>query len=120
MSADLTSAVERENAPRLAAERAAHMAEPAASEHAPPAPSNGLASPTAIAVGSVAFGVLFLLAWQFLPPALGVPSYIIPTVTDLWREFGRMVARENLFVHILSTVTIARGNFVCPIASLMR
>jgi NitT/TauT family transport system permease protein len=102
MSADLTSAVEP----------AARVAEPTASEHAPPAPSSGLASPTAVAVGSLAFGILFLLAWQFLPPALGVPSYIIPTVTDLWREFGRMVARENLFVHILSTVTIATVGFV--------
>ena len=41
------------------------------------------------------FGLVFLLAWQFLPPALGVPSYIIPTVTDLVHEFARMVsARE--------------------------
>ena len=70
------------------------------------------ASPSAILLGSLAFGILFLLAWQFLPPALGVPSYIIPTVTDLAREFGRMVARENLLVHIFSTVTIATVGFV--------
>ena len=55
---------------------------------------------------------MFLLAWQFLPPALGVPSYIIPTVTDLARELGRMAARENLLVHILSTASIAAAGFV--------
>jgi NitT/TauT family transport system permease protein len=80
--------------------------------HPAPAPSTGLASPTSILFGSLGFGLLFLLAWQFLPPALGVPSYIIPTVTDLAREFTRMVQRENLMVHVVSTVTIATAGFV--------
>ena len=71
-----------------------------------------LASPSSILLGSLGFGIVFLLAWQFLPPALGVPSFIIPTVTDLAREFGRMVQRENLLVHILSTATIATIGFV--------
>jgi NitT/TauT family transport system permease protein len=75
-------------------------------------PATALASPTAVLIGSIGFGILFLLAWQFVPPALGVPSYIIPTVTDLAREFGRMAARESLTVHILSTVTIATVGFV--------
>ena len=78
-------------------------------EHPPRA---ALTSSTSILLGSLGFGLLFLLAWQFLPPALGVPSYIIPTVTDLVREFGRMVQRENLMVHVLSTVTIATAGFV--------
>ena len=42
------------------------------------------------------FGVIFLLAWQFLPPALGVPSYIIPTVTDLVREFAPHGSRARI------------------------
>jgi NitT/TauT family transport system permease protein len=83
-----------------------------ASDHPMPAPPTGLGSPTSILVGSLSFGLLFLLAWQFLPPALGVPSYIIPTVTDLAREFTRMVQRENLMVHVMSTVTIATAGFV--------
>jgi NitT/TauT family transport system permease protein len=41
-----------------------------------------------------------------------VPSYIIPTVTDLARELGRMAQRESLMVHILSTATIATVGFV--------
>jgi NitT/TauT family transport system permease protein len=80
-------------------------------EH-PPRAAPSLTSSTSILIGSLGFGLLFLLAWQFLPPALGVPSYIIPTVTDLAREFGRMVQRENLMVHVLSTVTIATAGFV--------
>jgi NitT/TauT family transport system permease protein len=81
-------------------------------EHPPRAAGAALTSSTSILLGSLGFGLLFLLAWQFLPPALGVPSYIIPTVTDLVREFGRMVQRENLVVHVLSTVTIATAGFV--------
>jgi NitT/TauT family transport system permease protein len=94
-------------------ERTVPMTDPVVSaEHPAPAPPAGLASPTSILLGSIGFGLLFLLAWQFLPPALGVPSFIIPTVSDLIREFGRMVQRENLVVHMLSTVTIATLGFV--------
>jgi NitT/TauT family transport system permease protein len=93
-------------------EPASRPTELVASDHPMPAPATGLGSPTSILVGSLSFGLLFLLAWQFLPPALGVPSYIIPTVTDLAREFTRMVQRENLMVHVVSTVTIATAGFV--------
>jgi NitT/TauT family transport system permease protein len=99
MSSDITAAVERAPAPVPSVRDVA-------------APTARLTSPTAILVGSVSFGIVFLLAWQFLPPALGVPSFIIPTVTDLAREFARMVQRENLLVHILSTATIATIGFV--------
>jgi NitT/TauT family transport system permease protein len=68
-------------------------------------------SRSSIVLGSLGFGLVFLLAWQFLPPAFGIPSYIIPTVSDLAREFARMAARENLLVHIGSTVTVAVAGF---------
>ena len=112
-ASEITAAVERARV--LAAEpvaRAAEPAQPPTTDHPAPAPSAGLASPSSILIGSLSFGMLFLLAWQFLPPALGVPSYIIPTVTDLAREFTRMVQRENLMVHVFSTVTIASAGFV--------
>jgi NitT/TauT family transport system permease protein len=131
-SSDVTAAVERAAAltasplpippPHSAAETRVNAlmpgegrvgaAPPAASDHPTSAPSAGLASPTSILIGSLGFGIIFLLVWQFLPPALGVPSYIIPTVTDLAHEFGRMAQRENLLVHILSTATIATVGFV--------
>jgi NitT/TauT family transport system permease protein len=109
-ASEFTAAVERTRT--LGAEPVAPAAQVGAPEHPAPAPSAGLSSPTSILLGSLAFGALFLLAWQFLPPALGVPSYIIPTVTDLAREFGRMVQRENLATHVFSTVTVATAGFV--------
>jgi NitT/TauT family transport system permease protein len=102
-ASDVTTAVERASALTV---------EPVVSVDVMPAPTAGLTSRSAILIGSLGFGIIFLLAWQFLPPALGVPSYIIPTVTDLAREFGRMAQRENLMVHILSTATIATVGFV--------
>jgi NitT/TauT family transport system permease protein len=109
-ASEVTAAVERTSTP--AAEPVARVAAPLTTDHPAPVQPVGLASPSSILIGSLAFGILFLLAWQFLPPALGVPSYIIPTVTDLAREFGRMVQRENLMVHVVSTVTIASAGFV--------
>jgi NitT/TauT family transport system permease protein len=44
-----------------------------------------------------------LLIWEFLPPALGVPRFIIPTISDMAGELGRMYRRENLIPNILST-----------------
>ncbi len=117
-SSEITSAMQRSAEPMaLGARHASPLpSDPFAgatepTEHAPPAPA-GLASRSSVLLASLAFGIAFLLAWQFVPPALGVPSYIIPTVTDLAREFTRMLARENLLGHVLSTVTIAIAGFV--------
>jgi len=52
---------------------------------------------------AVAILVLVLLIWQFLPPALGVPRFIIPTITDMASELGRMYRRENLIANTIST-----------------
>jgi NitT/TauT family transport system permease protein len=111
-ASDAATAPERAAAAALPAEPLSRPLQPVATEHPVSAPSRGLASPSSILIGSLSFGALFLLAWQFLPPALGVPSYIIPTVSDLAREFVRMAQRDNLTVHILSTVTVGTAGFV--------
>jgi len=60
-------------------------------------------------VGAASLGVLalFLLAWEYLPPALGVPTFIIPPLSDLWLEMIRMWRFEGLPEHILSTGSMA-------------
>jgi NitT/TauT family transport system permease protein len=109
-SSDLTA--EKETRSGFGVEPIAAVPERAAADRGLETPGDGQTSRATIVAASVAFGVVFLLAWQFLPPALGVPSYIIPTVTDLAQELGRMVTRENLFKHILSTTVIATAGFV--------
>ncbi|WP_323035324.1 ABC transporter permease [Pararhodobacter sp.] len=44
-----------------------------------------------------------LAIWQILPPAMGVPKYIIPTPSDMLDEIGRMYRRENLIANTAST-----------------
>lgn len=65
-------------------------------------------------VGAASLGVLalFLIAWEYLPPALGVPTFIIPPVSDLWLEMIRMWRFEGLPAHILSTASMAVLGFV--------
>jgi NitT/TauT family transport system permease protein len=61
----------------------------------------GLAQPHVLM--GLALLVLILLVWQYLPPAMGVPKFIIPTPTDMWEELGRMYRRENLIRNTWST-----------------
>lgn len=68
----------------------------------------GLAAPAA----SLALAVVVLIAWQYLPPMLGVPKYIIPRVTDLWSEMVRMWFQENLLRHFISTASMSILGFV--------
>ncbi|NIZ08472.1 ABC transporter permease [Pseudooceanicola sp. HF7] len=49
-------------------------------------------------------GVLMLAIWEFLPPALGVPKYIIPTFSDCLNELSRMFARQDMLGHTVSTL----------------
>ncbi|MEZ5812839.1 MAG: ABC transporter permease [Rhizobiaceae bacterium] len=46
---------------------------------------------------------IVLLAWQYLPPALGVPKFIIPTLGDCLSEIQRMWTNEGLLNHTIST-----------------
>lgn len=52
---------------------------------------------------SLALLVLFLVAWEFLPTALDIPKFIIPTLSDCLVEFKNMWAHEGLLGHALST-----------------
>jgi len=62
-----------------------------------------------IAIAVVAVAVLVL--WQWGPPALGVPRFIIPTLGETASEFARMIQRENLAMHFASTLWTAVVGF---------
>jgi NitT/TauT family transport system permease protein len=63
-------------------------------------------------IASLAVFGIFLLAWEILPPLLGVPRYIIPTASQTWNELLVMIPRHNLAKHFMSTVTMAALGFV--------
>jgi NitT/TauT family transport system permease protein len=69
-------------------------------------------STTTTTIASLGMFGLFLLAWEFVPPALGVPRYIIPTASQTWNELLLMIPRHNLLKHVLSTVSMTILGFV--------
>lgn len=56
--------------------------------------------------------VAFLAAWEWLPPALGIPAYIVPPASNTWREFVRMLAQERLLFHAGVTALEVLAGFV--------
>jgi NitT/TauT family transport system permease protein len=70
------------------------------------------AGAAALPAASVLVAIVMALAWQFLPPLLGVPKYILPPLGDLVREMARMWTQENLLLHIVSTASMAAAGFV--------
>lgn len=61
---------------------------------------------------SIGVFVVFVAAWEFLPPALGLPKFIIPTASDCLVELQRMWAFEGLAGHIASTALFTVVGFV--------
>jgi len=55
---------------------------------------------------------VFLAIWQILPPAMGIPRFIIPTPSDMLTELGRMYRREDLIENTLSTAFYTVLGFV--------
>jgi len=50
--------------------------------------------------GTAAVFVLFLAAWQWGPGLLGIPAYIVPTASECWFEFLKMIPRDRLALHV--------------------
>jgi len=48
---------------------------------------------------SMALLVVFLAAWQFGPGLLGIPHFIIPPASMVFREFLRMLSVNHLMLH---------------------
>lgn len=63
-------------------------------------------------LASLGLLALVLLAWEFVPPALGVPKFIIPTVSDCLIELQRMWFQERLLANFTSTAIYTVLGFV--------
>ena len=69
------------------------------------------ARPGARPVAITAVAVAALVLWQWGPPAAGIPRFIIPTLGETLAEMLRMLRRENLVLHFLSTLWAATAGF---------
>lgn len=63
-------------------------------------------------IASLGLLVLVLAAWQYLPTALDVPKFIIPTLSDCLTEMSRMWKFEGLARHTFSTALYTLLGFV--------
>ncbi len=52
---------------------------------------------------SLALLALFLAAWEWGPPLLDIPGYILPTASDCATELVKMIGRDRLFLHVGAT-----------------
>ncbi|MEL4072417.1 ABC transporter permease [Ochrobactrum sp. GPK 3] len=55
---------------------------------------------------------ILILLWEYLPPALGTPSYIIPTFSETIIEGLRMWRQEDLLANFISTLIYTVLGFV--------
>lgn len=53
----------------------------------------------------------FIAIWEFLPPAMGVPRFIIPTFSQTLDELIRMYQQEDLLRHTWSTALFTALGF---------
>lgn len=61
--------------------------------------------------GTVGVFVVFIAAWQWGPGALGIPSYIVPTASECWAEFLRMITRDDLAYQVAVTALEVAAGF---------
>lgn len=62
------------------------------------------------AIASVLLLILFLAGWEWGPGLLGIPSYIIPTLSQVYAEFLRMLELNNLLFHTgITTAEVLAG-----------
>jgi len=62
-------------------------------------------------LGSALIGIVFLAAWQWLPGLMGVPRFIIPPASEVWKEFLYMIGREQLLMHFAVTLASVAAGF---------
>ena len=61
---------------------------------------------------SLALFIGFLAAWQWGPGLVGVPSYIVPTLSEVWAELIRMWQVSHLLLHTGVTAGEVVAGFV--------
>ena len=59
--------------------------------------TNSFSRGTLLASGGLLVAVLAV--WEWLPPLLGIPAFILPPPSRVWHEFLRLLSAERLLMH---------------------
>ena len=71
-----------------------------------------LVAASSLTAASLGVAAVLLLIWQFFPPLLGIPKYIIPTVTELASEMSLMWREDDLLTNFMSTAIFSVLGFI--------
>lgn len=61
---------------------------------------------------SVVLFVLFLATWEWGPGLLGIPAFIVPPASAVWKEFVRMLTVNHLLFHTGVTTAEVIAGFI--------
>jgi NitT/TauT family transport system permease protein len=65
------------------------------------------------AAASLAVLVVFLAAWEWLPGLFGIPPFILPPGSAVWKEFVRMLGTDRVVWHsAITTLEVIVGFFL--------
>jgi NitT/TauT family transport system permease protein len=65
------------------------------------------------AAASLAVLVVFLTAWEWLPGLFGIPPFILPPASAVWKEFVRMLSTDRVIWHsAITTLEVIVGFFL--------
>jgi NitT/TauT family transport system permease protein len=71
--------------------------------------TNSFSRGTVLASGGLLVAVL--AAWEWLPPLLGIPAFILPPPSRVWQEFLRLLSAERLLMHSAITALEVLAGF---------
>jgi NitT/TauT family transport system permease protein len=65
------------------------------------------------AAASLAVLAVFLAAWEWLPGLFGIPPFILPPASAVWKEFVRMLGTDRVVWHsAITTLEVIVGFFL--------
>jgi NitT/TauT family transport system permease protein len=63
---------------------------------------------------------VFLAAWEWLPPLLGIPQFVLPPASRVWSEFLRMLANDRLLWHsAITSLEVIVGFFLGSVLGMI-
>jgi NitT/TauT family transport system permease protein len=72
------------------------------------------------ALASLAVLAVFLAAWEWLPGAFGIPAFVLPPASQVWKEFLRMLTTDRVLWHSgITSLEVLVGFFLGSVLGMI-
>jgi NitT/TauT family transport system permease protein len=72
------------------------------------------------ALASLAVLAVFLAAWEWLPGAFGIPAFVLPPASQVWKEFLRMLTTDRVLWHSgITSLEVVVGFFLGSVLGMI-